>query len=166
MEQDSATTHERFLTLFTAMEVARYGDKSATHIAGHSAWSSRAVPGAGRAYRVAAIAGAVAVTLLLATILWVANPFADHDAPVATIVTRVDAALVYSVGDGSVHPQLRRAETYLPSCGKAAIPHRLLPDADPKQRSDRRPDSILRRRLDRRWSPPESGTFLNIGHNT
>jgi hypothetical protein len=78
------------------IESARHGDASATRIAGHSASSTRAAAHARRAYRVAAIAGSVAATLLFATILWLANPFADDDVPVATILTRVDAALVYA----------------------------------------------------------------------
>jgi hypothetical protein len=76
------------------IEVAKHGDVSTTRMPGHSASFTRAVAGAGRAYRVAAIAGVVAATLLFAATVWVANPFADKDAPVATIATRVDAALM------------------------------------------------------------------------
>jgi hypothetical protein len=78
------------------IDVAKHRDKSATRIAGNTPSFTRAVAGAGRAYRVAAIAGVVAATLLFTAIVWVANPFADNDAPVATIVTRLDAALMYA----------------------------------------------------------------------
>jgi hypothetical protein len=78
------------------MEVTKHGDESVTSIAGHSASFTRAAAKAWRAHRVAAIAGSVAATLLIAAILWVANPFADNQAPVATVLARVDAALVYA----------------------------------------------------------------------
>jgi hypothetical protein len=78
------------------IEVAKHGGGSTTRIARHSASSTRATAEAWRAHRVAGIAGSVAATLLLATILWVTNPFADNDVPVATVLARVDAALVYA----------------------------------------------------------------------
>ena len=76
------------------IELAKHGNKSATRIAGNSDSSTRAVVGTRRAYRVVTIGGAVALTLMLAAILWVANPLADNDAPVATIVTGLDASLM------------------------------------------------------------------------
>ncbi len=78
------------------IESAKHRDESTTRVSRHSASFTRAAAEAGRAYRVAAIAGSVAATLLFATILWLANPFADNDVPVATILTRVDAALAYA----------------------------------------------------------------------
>ena len=76
------------------IELAKQENKSATHKAGNSVSFTRDAGEAGRAHRVAAIAGSVAATLLFAAILWVANPFADNDVAVAAIVTRLDAALV------------------------------------------------------------------------
>jgi len=98
MNVDSALSDLAALsgTELAGIEVAKHGDKSAKCVAGNSASFPPTVAGAGRAYRVAAIGGAVALTLLFAAILWVTHPFADKGAPVATLVTRVDAALMYA----------------------------------------------------------------------
>lgn len=45
-------------------------------------------------YRVVAVPGAVAATLLIAALLWLANPGKNKQAPVATLVTDVDAVLL------------------------------------------------------------------------
>ena len=98
MNVDSALSDLAALSETEVAEVglAKHGDKSTTRTAGNSDSFTRAASEAGRAYRVAAVAGAVAATLLFAAILWVASPFANNDAPVATIVTRLDAALRYA----------------------------------------------------------------------
>ncbi len=70
------------------IETVKPKDKSASFVP--------AIAGVARLYRVATIAGAVAATLLLAVILWVANTLADKKAPVATLVARVDAALMHA----------------------------------------------------------------------
>lgn len=53
-----------------------------------------------RTYRTAVITGVVAATLLLATLLWLASPATSTDPAVATLVSRVDAALTY---DGELY---------------------------------------------------------------
>lgn len=47
-----------------------------------------------RVYRACAMLGTVAATVLIAAILWFANPVDDGAAPVATLVTNVDALLL------------------------------------------------------------------------
>lgn len=49
----------------------------------------------GRTYQTIAIVGTVAATLFIAAILWFANPGDDSVAPVATLVTDVDAVLLW-----------------------------------------------------------------------
>lgn len=77
------------------IEAAKDEDTSETHVADDSMSPELAVFGILRTYRTAVIAGAVPATLLLATLLWMAYPAANNAAPVATLVSRVDAALFH-----------------------------------------------------------------------
>ena len=75
------------------IEAAEIEDNSTTVAAGGSMlrWPTANV--LHRSYRGAAVVGVIAGSLLLAAYLWVANPSAEHDAAVATLVTGVDSVL-------------------------------------------------------------------------
>lgn len=77
------------------IEAAKHQDMSVRPIAGGSVSNAPAFVKAARTYRGVVMTGAVAAMLLLATIVWVRYPAANIEAPVATLVSRVDATLTH-----------------------------------------------------------------------
>lgn len=88
---DMAALSEAELAEF---EKAKIDDGSRATAAGLSEVMAGTDDRPSQTYRVVAVLGAVAATLLIAALLWFANPGKNEQAPVATLVTDVDAVLL------------------------------------------------------------------------